>query len=88
MAFVLNSQTQRVHLAKMSNLPKHHGAGPQKRGAQCSCIACIGLRPALGSSAIKVLLCVVCSMANAILQFATHNGIKIRSVSAILCSHE
>ena len=28
----------------MNNLPKHHGPGPQRRGAQCSCI---GLRPAL-----------------------------------------
>ena len=31
----------------MNNLPKHQGAGPQRRGAQCSCIGCIGLRPAL-----------------------------------------
>jgi len=28
----------------MNNPPKHHGAGPQKRGVQCSCI---GLRPTL-----------------------------------------
>jgi len=28
----------------MNNLPKHHGAGPLRRGAQCSRI---GLRPAL-----------------------------------------
>jgi len=46
MAFLLNSQ-RKVYLAKMNNLPKHHGAGPQRRGAQCSCIGCIGLRPAL-----------------------------------------
>jgi len=38
---------RKVYLAKMNNLPKHHGAGPQRRGAQCSCIGCIGLRPAL-----------------------------------------
>ena len=31
----------------MNNLPKHHDAGPQRRGAQCSCIGCIGLWPAL-----------------------------------------
>jgi len=37
----------KVYLAKMSNPPKHHGAGPQRRGAQCSCIGCIVLRPAL-----------------------------------------
>ena len=36
-----------VYLAKVNNLPKHHGAGPQRRWAQCSCIGCIGLRPAL-----------------------------------------
>jgi len=36
---------RKVYLAKMNNLPKHHGAGLQRRGAQCSCI---GLRPALG----------------------------------------
>jgi len=38
---------RKVYLAKMNNLPKHHSAGPQRRGAQCSCIGCIGLRPAL-----------------------------------------
>jgi len=38
---------RKVYLAKMNNLPKHHGAGLQKRGAQCCCIGCIGLRPAL-----------------------------------------
>jgi len=31
----------------VNNLPKHHGAGLQKRVAQCCCIGCIGLRPAL-----------------------------------------
>ena len=31
----------------MNNLPKHHDAGPYRRGAQCSCIGFIGLRPAL-----------------------------------------
>jgi len=31
----------------MNDLPKHHGAGPRRHGAQCSCIGCIGLRPAL-----------------------------------------
>ena len=46
MAFLLNSQTQGVS-GKMNNLPKHHDAGPQRRGAQCSRIGCIGLRPAL-----------------------------------------
>jgi len=35
------------YLAKINNLPKHHGAGPQRRWAQCSRIGCIGLRPAL-----------------------------------------
>ena len=38
---------RKVYLAKMNNLPKHHGVGPQRRGAQCSCIGCIGLRPVL-----------------------------------------
>jgi len=38
---------RKVYLEKINNLPKHHGAGPQRRGAQCSCIGCIGLRPAL-----------------------------------------
>jgi len=44
---------RKVYLAKTNNLPKHgagpqsHGAGPQRRGAQCGCIGCIGLRPAL-----------------------------------------
>ena len=38
---------RKVYLAKMNNLPKHHGAGPQRGEAQCSCIGCIGLRPAL-----------------------------------------
>ena len=37
----------KVYLAKKNNLPKHHAAGPQRRGAQCSCIGCIGLRPTL-----------------------------------------
>jgi len=46
MAFLLNSQAQGVS-GKMNKLPKHHGAGPQRRGTQCSCIGCIGLRPAL-----------------------------------------
>jgi len=46
MAFLLNSQAKGVS-RKRNNLPKHHGAGPQRRGAQCSCIGCIGLRPAL-----------------------------------------
>ena len=41
---------RKVYLAKMNNLPKDHGAGPQRRGAQCSCIGCIGLRPALPQS--------------------------------------
>jgi len=45
MAFLLNKC--KVYLAKMNNLPKHHGAGPQRRGAQCGCIGCIDLRPAL-----------------------------------------
>jgi len=39
----------------MKNLPKHQGAGPQRRGAQCSCIGCIGLRPTLPT---PLILCV------------------------------
>ena len=41
---------RKEYLAKMNNLPNHHGSGPPeargplRRGAQCSCI---GLRPAL-----------------------------------------
>jgi len=31
MAFLLNSQAQGVS-GKMNNLPKHHGADPQRRG--------------------------------------------------------
>jgi len=38
---------RKEHQAKMNNLSNHHGAGPLRRGAQCSCIGCIGLRPAL-----------------------------------------
>ena len=49
MTFQLNSQGK-VYLANMNNLPKHHGAGHQRRGAQCSCIGCIGVRPALAAS--------------------------------------
>jgi len=41
-----NSQAQGVS-DKMNNLSKHHGVGLQRCGAQCSCIGCIGLRPAL-----------------------------------------
>jgi len=37
---------RKVFLAKMNN---HHGAGPQRRRAQCSCIGCIGLRPAVST---------------------------------------
>ena len=56
---------RKVCLAKMNNLPKHHGAGSQRRGAHCSCIGCIGLRPALcrsrgyrgASVPPKVLIC-------------------------------
>jgi len=40
---------RKVHLAKINILPKHHGVGLQRRGAQCNCI---GLRPALTSSSI------------------------------------
>ena len=28
--------------------------GPQRRGAQCSCICCIGLRPALHTGTINM----------------------------------
>jgi len=41
------------YLAKINNLPNQHGAGPpeargsQRRGAQCSRIGCVDLRPAL-----------------------------------------
>jgi len=35
------------YLAKMNNRSKPHGGGPLRRGAQCSRIGCIGLRPAL-----------------------------------------
>jgi len=46
----------------MNNLPKHHGAGlpdPEARGSQrvgiqCSCIGCIGLRPALSATPQKM----------------------------------
>jgi len=38
---------RKVCLAKINNLPKPHSAGPPKHGAQCSCIGCIGWRPAL-----------------------------------------
>ena len=31
----------------MNNYTKHMARGPQRRGAQCSRISCIGLRPAL-----------------------------------------
>jgi len=39
----------------MNNLSKRHGAGPQEAGAQeawaqCSCMGCIGLRPALNNT--------------------------------------
>jgi len=53
----------KVYLAKMNNLPKHHGAGPQRRGAQCSCIGCIGLRPALyAATANKKVACDMLSL--------------------------
>jgi len=38
---------RKEYLAKMNNLPKLHGPGPHRRGAQCSCI---GLRPALSET--------------------------------------
>jgi len=44
---------RKVYLENMNNLPKHHGAGPQRRWAQCSCIGCIGLRPALSVVVVK-----------------------------------
>jgi len=47
---------RKVYLEKMNNLSKHHGAGPQCRGAQCSCIGCIGLRPALRILQVKQVL--------------------------------
>ena len=50
---------RKVYLAKMNNLPKHHSAGPQKCGAQCSCIGCIGLRPALPDVTISCEVLVV-----------------------------
>ena len=42
-----------VYPAKMNSLPKHHGAGPQRRGAQFSCISCLGLRSALPTGFLK-----------------------------------
>jgi len=53
MAFLLNSQAQGVS-GKMNSLRKHHGAGSQRRGAQCSCVGCIGLRPALVSASVSI----------------------------------
>jgi len=45
MAFLLKWILKRkVYQAKMNNLPKHHGAGPQRRRGQCGCI---GWRPGL-----------------------------------------
>jgi len=40
----------------MNNLPKNHGAGPQRRGAQCSCIGCNRLEadPGHNSNGIKL----------------------------------
>jgi len=35
------------YLAGTNNLPKRYGAGPLRRGAQCSRIGWIDLRPAL-----------------------------------------
>jgi len=46
LAFLLNSQAPGAS-GKNEHLPKHHGARPQRCGAQCSCIGCIGLKPAL-----------------------------------------
>jgi len=43
---------RKEYLAKINNLPNHHGAGPLRRGAQCSCIGCIGLRPALAGPVV------------------------------------
>jgi len=60
MAFLLNYPAQGVS-GKMNNLPKHHARGPQRRGAQCSCIGCIGLRPALlFNFHIKILVYCFC----------------------------
>jgi len=50
------------YLAKINNLPNHHGAGPPeargplRRGAQCSCIGCIDLRPALVAGILREIL--------------------------------
>jgi len=44
--YLLNSRAQGVS-EKKNNLPKHHGAGPQRRGVQYSCNGCTVLRPAL-----------------------------------------
>jgi len=38
----------------MKYIPKHHGVGPQRRGAQCSCIGYIGLRPALAAVMLHI----------------------------------
>jgi len=51
---LLQYSERKEYLEKMNKLPKHHCAGPpeargpQRRGAQCSRIGCISLRPALG----------------------------------------
>jgi len=46
--FLLNYRAQGVS-RKNEQPAKRYGRGPQERGAQCSCIGCIGLGPALGN---------------------------------------
>jgi len=45
--FLMNSRTQGVSGKKWTIHLNNMSRGPQRRGAQCSCIGCIGLRPAL-----------------------------------------
>ena len=49
MKFTTEFSSARCIWQKWATCPNkhHHGAGPQRSGAQCSCIGCIGLRPAL-----------------------------------------
>jgi len=43
LAFLLNSQAQGLY-GEINDLPNTMARGPQRRGAQCSCIGCIGLK--------------------------------------------
>ena len=46
---------RKEYLAKTNNLPKRYGVGSLRRGAQCSRVGCIGLRPALSVRAVHLL---------------------------------